>query len=264
MPQETNLNVSPYFDDFDPQKNYYKVLFKPGYPVQARELTGLQSTIQNQIEQFGNHIFREGSVVIPGGINYLRQVPAVIIENTFNNANVDGYIDNLLNKVIVGQDSGVKAKVIYILKQNEPNNYNLNTVLYLNYLNTSTSGNSFFSDAENLLTEETVSPGFTEITPIQANQAFATTINTQASISGSMVILSEGVYFLRGTFVNVNSQTLILDYNYNFSNYKVGLRIFEEIVNSDIDDSLVDNAKGFSNYAAPGADRLKITANLFL
>ena len=50
MPQETNLNVSPYFDDFDPQKNYYKVLFKPGYPVQARELTGLQSTLQNQIE----------------------------------------------------------------------------------------------------------------------------------------------------------------------------------------------------------------------
>jgi hypothetical protein len=40
MPQETNLNVSPYFDDFDPTKNYYKVLFKPGYPVQARELTG--------------------------------------------------------------------------------------------------------------------------------------------------------------------------------------------------------------------------------
>lgn len=262
MPQETNLNVSPYFDDFDPAKNYYKVLFKPGYPVQARELTGLQSTLQNQIEQFGNHIFREGSVVIPGGINYLRQVPAVILENTFNNVDVDGYIDNLLNKVIVGQDSGVKAKVIYILKRNSPDNNNTNTVLYLNYLNTSTNGNSSFSDAENLLTEETISPGFTEITPIQANQAFATTINTQASISGSMVILSEGVYFLRGTFVNVHSQTLILDHNYNFSTYKVGLRIFEEIVNSDIDESLVDNAKGFSNYAAPGADRLKITANL--
>jgi len=262
MPQETNLNVSPYFDDFDPAKNYYKVLFKPGYPVQARELTGLQSTLQNQIEQFGNHIFREGSVVIPGGINYLKQVPAVILENTFNNANVDGYIDNLLNKVIIGQDSGVKAKVIYILKQNDPNNYNTNTVLYLNYLNTSTTGNTTFSDAENLLVEETVSPGFTEITSIKANQAFATTINTQASISGSMVILSEGVYFLRGTFVNVNSQTLVLDYNYSYSNYKIGLKVFEEVVNSDIDDSLVDNAKGFSNYAAPGADRLKITTKL--
>ena len=68
MPQETNLNVSPYFDDFDSNKNYYKVLFKPGYPVQARELTTLQSILQNQIEKFGNHIFKEGSVVIPGQI----------------------------------------------------------------------------------------------------------------------------------------------------------------------------------------------------
>ena len=58
MPQETNLNTAPYFDDFDPQNNYYKVLFKPGYPVQARELTTLQSILQDQIEKFGNHVFK--------------------------------------------------------------------------------------------------------------------------------------------------------------------------------------------------------------
>ena len=53
MPQLTNLNVSPYFDDFDPANDYYRVLFKPGYPVQARELTGLQSMLQNQIARVG-------------------------------------------------------------------------------------------------------------------------------------------------------------------------------------------------------------------
>ena len=52
MPQETNLNVNPYFDDFDKNNNHYKVLFKPGAPVQARELSTLQSILQNQIEQF--------------------------------------------------------------------------------------------------------------------------------------------------------------------------------------------------------------------
>ena len=46
MAQTTNLNVSPYFDDFNADDNYYKVLFKPGVPVQARELTGLQSILQ--------------------------------------------------------------------------------------------------------------------------------------------------------------------------------------------------------------------------
>jgi len=80
MPQETNLNVAPYFDDFDPQSNYYKVLFKPAYPVQARELNNLQSILQNQIEDMGTHFFREGAKVIPGQLTYLPQFYAVQVE----------------------------------------------------------------------------------------------------------------------------------------------------------------------------------------
>ena len=68
--QDTNLKISPYFDDFDRSKNYQKVLFKPGYSVQTRELNTLQSTLQNQVERFGQHIFKEGSVVIPGNISF--------------------------------------------------------------------------------------------------------------------------------------------------------------------------------------------------
>ena len=70
MPQNTNLNVNPYFDDFDKNRNFNKVLFKPGTPVQARELTTLQSILQDQIEKFGHHMFKEGSVVIPGSVAY--------------------------------------------------------------------------------------------------------------------------------------------------------------------------------------------------
>ena len=65
MPQQTNLNVAPYFDDYDSSSDFYRVLFKPGYPVQARELTALQSILQNQIEKFGQHFFKEGAKVIP-------------------------------------------------------------------------------------------------------------------------------------------------------------------------------------------------------
>ena len=50
--------------DFDKDDNFYKVLFKPR-PVQARELTGLQSILQNQIE-LGSHMFEV--LGIPGGI----------------------------------------------------------------------------------------------------------------------------------------------------------------------------------------------------
>jgi hypothetical protein len=82
MAQKTDLNINPYFDDFDSDKNFYKVLFKPGYPVQARELTTLQSILQNQIESFGSYTFKEGTVVIPGNIAYDGQFYAVKLNST--------------------------------------------------------------------------------------------------------------------------------------------------------------------------------------
>ena len=55
------FNHSPYFDDFDSSKNFLKVLYKPGFPVQTRELNQIQSIFQDQIEKFGNSIFKNGS-----------------------------------------------------------------------------------------------------------------------------------------------------------------------------------------------------------
>ena len=69
MVQKTDLNVAPYYDDFSEDKNFHRILFRPGFAVQARELTQLQSILQNQIERFGNHMFQEGTVVIPGNQN---------------------------------------------------------------------------------------------------------------------------------------------------------------------------------------------------
>ena len=66
MPESTNLNVAPYYDDFDPTENHVKTLFRPGFAIQARELTGLQSTLQDQIEKGFSHVFKDGTVIIPG------------------------------------------------------------------------------------------------------------------------------------------------------------------------------------------------------
>ena len=38
--------------------------------------------------------------------------------------------------------------------------------------------------------------------------------------------------------------------------------LLKRLINSDQEPELNDNAKGFTNYAAPGADRLKIRLNL--
>ena len=58
MPEIKNLNVAPYFDDFTDTNNFVKELFRPGFAIQARELTQLQSVLQNQIERHGSHIFK--------------------------------------------------------------------------------------------------------------------------------------------------------------------------------------------------------------
>ena len=63
MPINTDLNVTPYYDDFDEDKKFHKVLFRPSVPIQARELTQLQTILQNQVERFGEHVFKEGSIV---------------------------------------------------------------------------------------------------------------------------------------------------------------------------------------------------------
>ena len=68
MPQKTNLNVSPYYEDFDANKNFYKILFRPGYSIQGRELTQVQSILQNQVESFGKYAFKQGELVIPGEV----------------------------------------------------------------------------------------------------------------------------------------------------------------------------------------------------
>ena len=81
MSQKTNLNTSPYYDDFDPGKNFHRVLFKPGYPVQSRELSNLQSILQDQVEKFGSHFFKEGSSVNRGQTWYDSQYYAVKIKS---------------------------------------------------------------------------------------------------------------------------------------------------------------------------------------
>ena len=266
MPQELNLNVSPYFDDFDKDKDYYKVLFKPGYPVQARELTGLQSILQNQIEQFGNHIFKEGSVVIPGQVSYIDNYYAVEIQSEYLGINILAYLNKLVGKTIRGENTGVRASIVAVLPSADSDRGN--NTLYVNFLDSDylTGTYQSFANDEVLLLEEglfgenEISAGKSVI--VQPGSGCAVTIPLNANSVGSAVYLSEGVYFLRGYFVTVPEQTLILDQYGNTSSYRVGLQVTEEIIDSDEDETLVDNAKGFNNFAAPGADRLKITADL--
>ena len=124
--QKTDLNVAPYYDDFDVNDNFHRVLFRPIFAVQARELTTLQSILQNQVERHGRHMFKEGSLV---GVSfgYINEYYAVKLQSTYNATSIADYLQqyaentNIIdpqdaNKkegvIITGATSGVKAKVI--------------------------------------------------------------------------------------------------------------------------------------------------------
>ena len=258
MPQETNLNVAPYFDDFKDDSNYYKVLFKPGFPVQARELTTLQSTLQNQIEDIGTHMFKEGARVIPGDLHYREDFHGIQIDPEYLGVPVGLYLNKLIGKKITGASSGVTAEVVtYITdKESEKNNY----TLYLSYINSGEGDdvNTFF-DNEVLTTDESINYATTFIA---GGEGFATSIAIESNALGSAFSITDGVYYLRGYFVDVHKQVLILDQYDNKPTYRIGLDVQEDVISSDVDPTLSDNAQGFNNFTAPGADRLRITATL--
>ena len=263
MAQKTNLNVSPYYDDFYEKnlgakdKNYYKILFNPGRPVQARELNSLQSMLQNQVESFGSHIFKEGSLVIPGAATFDNQFYAVKLNAEQFGVNITAYLSQLVGKRITGDNSRISAIVQRVQVPTSEVEY---STLYVKYVDSDTNFEiNPFEDNEPLTCDTNIVYGNTTI---NAGTTFATTIPSEATATGSAVSIDSGVYFIRGYFVNVAKQTIILDYYGNTPSYRVGLQISEEIITPKDDDTLYDNAKGFSNFAAPGADRFQISTTL--
>ena len=264
MPQKTNLNISPYYDDFNKDDNFYKILFKPGYPVQARELTGLQSLLQNQVESFGKHIFKEGSMVIPGNIELDNSYFAAKVNDSHLGIDVSIYLNEIIASNggkglrVRGQNSGTVATIKnFILPPAEGVD---NITIFIKYQQSGTDGESnAFPDGEILVLEEPLTYGNTTLT---IGETVLTLVSEEATATGTAFGVNAGVYFLRGSFVDVPASLIILEPYSTTPSYRVGFDISEEIINSNDDDTLYDNAKGFTNFAAPGADRFKISVKL--
>ena len=259
MAQNTNLNVTPYYDDFDKSKNFYRVLFRPGFPIQARELTSMQSIMQNQVENMGTHLFKDGAMVIPGQVGYDLNVDCIMLQESFLGADVELYRTQLNDKIITGLTTGVKAKVLYSISSTASDKGYI--TLYVKYIESggANSTQATFSNNEQLITDTEITFG---TTLIEVGSPFAQLLPTGALQIGSVAYVQSGVYFIRGFFVDVPYQYILLDQYGSNPSYRIGLDIQESIVTPEDDLSLNDNAAGTSNYAAPGSHRFRITTNL--
>ena len=250
MPQSTNLNKAPYFDDFDPNSNFYRVLFRPGFSIQSRELTTLQSILQNQVESLAKANFKQGSVVVPGELIVDRQYSYVKVSSFTNNLQITDYI----GKKMTGNSSGVIATVLNATATTSTDS----ATLFVKYDSSGTNNvETKFVEGETITADSPGSP--TAIVGVTGN------VKPTASPAlgyGSAVTVQSGIYFINGTLVRNESETLILEKYSNEPSCKVGFVVSEQLTTSEEDFSLLDNAQGYSNFAAPGAHRLKMSVSL--
>ena len=134
------------------------------------------------------------------------------------------------------------------------------TTLYIKYEGSSDDNTrDTFLDGEDLITMSTFTYG---VTTIEEGSSFATCLTSNATGAGSSFTIVRGVFFARGAFIEVKTETLILDQYSTTPSYRVGFNVLEEIITAVDDSTLYDNAAGFSNFTAPGSDRLKISLSL--
>ena len=75
---------------------------------------------------------------------------------------------------------------------------------------------------------------------------------------GSTAFVNAGVFYVNDSFVSVAAQSIIISKYTSAPSCHVLLKIVESVVDSSTDETLLDPAQGSYNYAAPGADRIKI------
>ena len=235
MSLDTNFNLNPYYDDFDEAKKYLRLLFKPGYAVQARELTQIQTLLQNQVERFGSHIFKNGSVV-SGGQFFIQDSVYLKLDTAYNTIDID--VTDFSNKTILSADNLKRGEVIVSFDANAGTGDPKTLMVKQIY------GDPFVA-GETIHTSEAV--------PVYANVA------TSGVGTGQIFSVAEGVFYYDGFFIQNDAQTVATSkYNNTTATARIGFEIQENIINNNSDTSLLDPAQDASNYQAPGSDRYNI------
>ena len=245
-------DVSPYYDDYDQTKNYQRILFRPGYSVQARELTQLQTALQAQIDRFGRHIFKDGSPAVGGLASLDVKFAYVKLESTFTYSatpfNSDNYYEELIGTTITGQTSGITAIVLDATAAtvDDP------LTIFVKYTATGDdNATHLFAAEEYLLSDADV------VRRVKVKPAADYPVGY-----GTRVSVNEGVFFVSGNFVYTPADSIILDKYTTLVSSRVVYVVAENIVTSATDATLSDNALGSPNEAAPGAHRYQITLTL--
>lgn len=271
---QTNFNIAPFYDDYDEDKQYYRILFRPATAVQARELTQLQTILQRQISRFGNSIHKDGSVL--EGCNYT--IYPNIEQVKFKDSTAStldfytltySYSDFANNYLLVSNTTGLRASVFkafhgaeaavnfgsqdtnraYVIYVNSGNNSGIQvnqfstTTEQIDVYNSNQDKNGILNSANKVGVLYTLSSN--------------NTVNTLGK--GYGLHFGSGVIYQKGFFLKTLPVDFIIkEHTGNAAGMVVGFDTKEYITTPSEDESLYDNSIGSTNYNAPGAYRLKL------
>lgn len=254
------FNRQPYFDDYSSSKNFMKVLFRPGRPVQTRELNQIQSIFQNQIERFANHIFKNGSRVSAARAALSAKAYVRLKEiSPWDSATVDlsPYPDGM---TVIGMTSGITARLVKTVNAE----FGDPPTIYVVYTGVSIDGEThYFIPGEVLRFYDTNNvPVYSVTVRCPGCVGSAETDTIPVTGVGQIFYIDEGIFYYEGMFIENSSQNVIVSKYGEDANCKIGFDFVQTILTSNDDSTLLDNALGYPNLTAPGADRYQVELSL--
>ena len=271
----TSYNQPPYHDDYlsgtqtPKDKNYLKILFKPGVSVQARELNQIQSILQNQIDTHGNHIFKRNTPVLGGAAQIDNNVYFIDVDVV---SQLTGFYDTLeslkdvlvsneakitISDVPAGTNDVLRAEIVNVEETNTTGHYRI----YLRYTST------VIDDTDTVISEFVTSQN------LRLSNAISVGDNVEIYELGivqdkgyaSRIFVDSGTFYINGCFVITDeiSEYIVRDDKDQLLNGRIVFEVVEKIITALEDDTLLDTATGTPNFTSPGADRYQIDLNLY-
>jgi hypothetical protein len=266
MPIQTDLSVSPYFDDYSEDSNYYKVLFKPSVAVQVRELNQLQSMLQGQVEKFGDAIFKRGTVIDGCNFTFFDTLKYARIKDN----EVDGTPVNVAayKDLYVKDSDGLIGYVIDTAAGFESQSPDLNT-LFIRYINSGSNYAKNQFDKNNILTVYDANFPITKALVNEGSSGFSN--NDTLVIYPAIAVQNStgGAYFAPNTWV-INSKVVqdttgaeaeILEVNSTANSAALIIKV--RPLETDLDDAQFDanNWAIIGGYTITGATLGATSAN---
>jgi hypothetical protein len=272
----TSYSQDPYHDDYlsgtptPKDKNYLKILFKPGVSVQARELNQIQSILQNQIDTHGNHIFKRNTPVLGGATQIDNNVYFIDVDV---NDQLTSFYDTLesLKGVLVSNEAKItisnspspndvlSAEIVNVEETNTIGRYRI----YLRYTST------VIDNTDTVISEFSVDPNQDlELSNIiyGENSVEIDELGTvQDKGYASRIFVDSGTFYINGCFVITDeiSEYIVRTDKDQLLNGRIVFEVVENVITALTDDTLLDNATGTPNFTSPGADRYQIDLNLY-